>query len=165
MHVLFKNEKRMMIIFVILVSFFLTFTYLRLNVRTVDLNENKIISQINKIRNDNQLLPLIINKNLQIAAKSKAMDMKINNYFSHNSPHNLKWNDFVKNIGYHYSVAGENLAKGYITSDDVVNDWMRSQKHKDNILFEQFTETGLCIVETEDMGYIIVQFFAKPLKI
>jgi uncharacterized protein YkwD len=159
------NKNLITLSFVLLVIFFLTFTFLKVNVRSANITENNIIFQINKIRRANGLTELRTNKILQLASRNKAADIKIFKYFSHNSPHNLKWNDFLSNVGYQYSIAGENLAKGYYAPEEVINDWMKSPTHKENILLADYTETGVSVIETDNMGIVVVQLFAKPIQL
>lgn len=51
---------------------------------------------------------------------------------------------------------GENLAKGQLSVDEVLEDWMNSEGHRKNILRPQFTEIGIGLFEN-----IWVQNFGK----
>jgi uncharacterized protein YkwD len=159
------NKNVPYLVLVLGIIFFITFTYLKVNIRTISVTEQSILNRVNIYRKSQNLGELKFNKILNIAAKNKAIDMKMSNYFSHNSPNNIKWNDFVINNGYHYVVAGENLARGYFTPDELIRDWLSSEKHKENIIFPEFTETGIAILQSDSMGVVIVQLFAKPIDI
>ncbi len=161
-----KNIKKNVhfLVLVLGIVFFITFTFLKANIRTISVTEQSVLNRVNTFRRNSNLGELKINKLLATAAKNKAIDMKMSNYFSHSSPNNIKWNDFIINKGYHYIIAGENLARGYFTPDELIKDWLNSEKHKENIIYPEFTETGIAIVESETMGVIIVQLFAKPIE-
>jgi uncharacterized protein YkwD len=156
------NKNLPYLVLVLGIIFFIVFTYLKVNIRTISVTEQSILNRVNSYRKSQKLNELKFNKSLNIAAKNKAADMKMANYFSHNSPNNIKWNDFILNNGYQYIVAGENLARGYFTPDELLRDWINSEKHKENIVYPEFTETGIAILQSDTMGVVIVQIFAKP---
>ncbi len=68
--------------------------------------------------------------------------------------------------GYQYEFAGENLAKNFIFSQAVVDAWMASPSHRENILRNDYTEVGYAIVNGVLNGEettLVVQMFGKPL--
>lgn len=108
------------------------------------------------------LTPLSMNSQLSQAAAAKAQDMFAKNYWSHTSPDGLTPWQFITNSGYKYSVAGENLAKNFSNSQGVVDAWMASQTHKDNILKPNYKEVGFAIVNGNLNGEettLVVQMF------
>jgi uncharacterized protein YkwD len=142
---------------------FLTITIFKVNVRSSSVTESAVFVLVNKVRTDNNLNPLKSDSMLQLAARNKAVDIKAYKYFAHNTPNNIKWNDFITNQGYKYVIAGENLAKGYYNPEELIKDWLASPSHKENIMYRDYTETGISIIDTDNMGIIIVQIFAKPI--
>ncbi len=107
---------------------------------------NQIIVAVNQERIKNNLKPLIVNDQLMVAAGNKAKDMSDKKYFSHVSPvDGRKWSNFIKEAGYVYVEAGENLANGYDSVESMVEAWMNSPTHRDNILNSGFVETGLAV--------------------
>jgi uncharacterized protein YkwD len=56
------------------------------------------------------------------------------------------------------SISGENLAKGYKTTESVKSAWMRSQTHKDNLLDRDYKRTGIGIYEEDGVTYITQLF-------
>jgi uncharacterized protein YkwD len=142
---------------------FLTITILKVNVRSSSVTESAVFVLVNKVRTDNNLIPLKSDSMLQLAARNKAVDMKAYKYFAHNTPINIKWNDFITNQGYKYVIAGENLAKGYYNPEELIKDWLASPSHKENIMYRDYSETGISIIDTDNMGIIVVQIFAKPI--
>ncbi len=120
--------------------------------------EQEVLNLINKYRNENGLEDLKIYSKLQETAKIKAKDLEKNNYFSHISPNFGVLTNLLDKNGVYYKVAGENLA-GNINSKKAVEAWINSESHKNNILDEQFTYTGISVVDSSIYGKIFVQMF------
>lgn len=127
------------------------------------ISENEMLSQINGIRQGNNLSPLSLNQKLSSAASGKASDMLSKNYWAHFAPDGSTspW-QFIKGAGYNYLYAGENLAKGFTNSSDVVTAWMNSPTHRDNILSSKYKDIGFAIVEGKLQGedtVLVVEMF------
>ncbi len=105
--------------------------------------EKKVVELVNEIRKDYGLSELKLNTKLCAVAKAKAQDMKDNNYFSHTSPTYGSPFDMIKSFGISYRTAGENIAMGYRTPEEVVDGWMNSEGHRANILNGSFKEIGM----------------------
>ena len=107
-------------------------------------SSDQIVVAVNQERIKNNLQPLLTNAQLNTAAAAKVKDMAGKNYFSHISPvDGRKWSSFIKESGYVYVEAGENLANGYDSVESMVKAWMNSPTHRDNILNSNFVETGM----------------------
>ena len=115
--------------------------------------EKQIIKLINAERKKKGLGVLTANGALRRAARGHSKDMACNNFFSHTSPTTGSPFDRMAAEGYSYSWAGENIAAGYGTAADVVEGWMQSQGHRDNILNANFTEIGVGHVYWADSEY------------
>ena len=102
---------------------------------------------INTQRKAHGLAPLTIDANLSIKARIKSEDMKVNRYFSHNSPTYGTPFNMMKQLGITYRSAGENIAMGYTTAQAVVNAWMASATHRANILSTNYTSMGIGYVD------------------
>lgn len=129
----------------------------------------KVIAQTNIQRYDNGALPpLSENAKLDAAALSKANDLFKNQYFEHVSPSGVDPGELVKNFGYDYIVAGENLILGNFKDEkEAVQLWMDSPGHRANILNNRFTEIGVAIIKGTYKGqtvWIGVQEFGLPLS-
>ncbi len=86
------------------------------------------------------------------------------NFFAHIDPDNdqAPW-DRAEQAGYTYSYIAENLAGGYSTPQAVVNNWMGSPVHRENILLEEVSETGVGVyVGSGDYRIYWVQMFGSP---
>ncbi|MDP3883131.1 MAG: CAP domain-containing protein [Candidatus Staskawiczbacteria bacterium] len=135
----------------------------------VVLLKSKIISETNLKRQENgNLLALKENAFLDQAAAAKANDMFANQYFEHMSPAGVDPGKLVNNYGYNYVVAGENLILGNFSSEqDVVQNWMDSPGHRENILNNRYTEIGVAIIKGTYQGQIVwigVQEFGFPMS-
>jgi len=67
--------------------------------------------------------------------------MQANNYFSHTSPTYGSPFDMMQQYGISYRSAGENLARGQSTPEEVVRAWMNSEGHR--------TKTYWCKISTK----------------
>lgn len=77
--------------------------------------------------------PLHTDARLRRAAEGHSADMAQQRYFSHTSPDGRSpWNR-AEAEGYSQP-SGENIARGYDTAEAVVDGWMDSQAHRENIL-------------------------------
>lgn len=119
----------------------------------------------NMQRQINGLAPLKMNDELSHAAELKAHDMFAKDYWAHVSPDGTTPWVFIKDSGYSYLYAGENLARGYDTSAAVVDAWMHSPSHRDNLLSPHYTDIGFAVQSGTLVGYntiLVVQEFGSP---
>jgi uncharacterized protein YkwD len=127
----------------------------------------QVVQATNNERTSRGLEALVINSKLEQAAQVKAQNMVEQHYFSHVSPiDGKKWSDFIADVHYEYNIAGENLANGYETVNTLVAAWMASPTHRENILKEEYTETGIALSKGELDGLptlFVVQVFASPM--
>ena len=121
------------------------------NESSVSEYEKRVVELVNEIRVENGLSPLTLNSDLSNVARLKSQDMKDKNYFDHISPTYGSPFDMMTQFGISYISAGENLANGYATPEDVVNGWMNSPGHRANILDTSFTQIGVGYVA--DVNY------------
>ena len=105
--------------------------------------EIRVAELVNEIRVKNGLNKLILNSELSDVARLKSQDMKDNHYFSHTSPTYGSPYDMMTKYGIKYTFAGENLARGQKTPEEVVNAWMNSPGHRKNILSARYTQIGV----------------------
>lgn len=122
--------------------------------------EQKVVDLVNQEREKQGLKPLTLNKELSDVARTKSKDMMDKGYFDHNSPTYGSPFDMMKQFGIEYTTAGENIAKGQQSPEDVMNAWMNSDGHRKNILNPDFTEIGVGYVKG-DTTYWTQQFIGK----
>lgn len=123
---------------------------------TVSSYEAEVVRLVNEHRAARGLKPLAQNWELSRVARYKSQDMKDNRYFSHTSPVYGSPYQMMRSFGITYRSAGENIAKGYRTPEDVVNGWMNSAGHRANILNAGFAEIGVGYVAS---GHYWTQMF------
>lgn len=130
------------------------------------LTENGIIEETNLRRQQNGLPPLSISLKLSASAENKVNDMFIRQYFEHQSPTGEGPSDLADVVGYDYLLVGENLALGNYESDKILVDaWMNSPGHRENILNPKYKEIGVAIKFGNYDGsqvWMAVQEFGRP---
>ncbi|KUP33644.1 MULTISPECIES: CAP domain-containing protein [Bacillus] len=126
---------------------------------SVSAYEKKVVELTNAERQKQGLKPLQIDETLSKSAHAKSQDMKDKNYFDHQSPTYGSPFDMMKSFGISYKTAGENIAKGQKTPEEVVKAWMNSEGHRKNILNPNFTHIGVGYVESG--SYWTQQFIGK----
>lgn len=105
--------------------------------------EQQVVDLTNQERAKYGLPELKADVELSKVAREKSSDMQKNNYFSHTSPTYGSPFDMMKQFGITYKAAGENIAKGQRSPEEVVNAWMNSEGHRKNILSSDFTHIGV----------------------
>jgi uncharacterized YkwD family protein len=113
---------------------------------------NKIALQVidltNAQRKKNGLPLLKADAALSKVAQTKTYDMETKHYFSHTSPTYGSPFDMMRDFGVTYRTAGENIAMGQPTAQEVVNAWMNSEGHRKNILSPNYTNIGVGFTQT-----------------
>lgn len=102
-----------------------------------DTNKDRVVAGVGQ---------LTLNSQLSNAAAAKAADMFANQYWAHTSPQGRDPWSFIVAAGYNYLFAGENLARDFGDSAAVVNAWMNSPTHRDNLLNPRYKEVGFAVV-------------------
>ena len=65
----------------------------------------------------------------------------------------------LQDFGVHYTSAGENIAAGQRTPEEVMNSWMNSSGHRANILNKNFDTIGIGFYEGGSYGTYWTQLF------
>lgn len=126
---------------------------------SVSAYEKEVVELTNTERAKQGLPALTLDTELSKVARVKSEDMSKNNYFDHTSPTYGSPFDMMKQFGVSYKAAGENIAKGQTTPEQVVKAWMNSEGHRANILSSKFTHIGVGYVA--DGNYWTQQFIGK----
>lgn len=138
------------------------------NLGRSELTASGIVTWTNNQREAQGLLPLHENAQLRKAAEAKVDDMFAKQYFEHESPDGKTPADVIRKAGYAYIVVGENLALGNFANDEVlVQAWMDSPGHRENILNGKFQEIGTAAKRGMFEGkevWLAVQEFGAPLS-
>ncbi|OYD08313.1 CAP domain-containing protein [Paludifilum halophilum] len=121
--------------------------------------EQKVVELVNQERSKRGLKPLKADAELSAVARDKSQDMAENHYFSHQSPTYGSPFDMMKDYGIQYRTAGENIAAGQTSAEQVVQGWMNSDGHRKNILNPEFTTIGVGYVKGGSYGHYWTQMF------
>lgn len=127
-----------------------------------NIDQKKLIELTNEEREKLDLPPVSENEALDKAAALKAQNMFSENYWAHFAPSGKTPWDFILGSGYKFTFAGENLAKNFYGSDNVISAWMASPTHKENLLNPKYRDIGIAVVEGVLNGQrttLIVQMF------
>lgn len=128
------------------------------------ISAEKLIELTNKDRVTYGLNQLQGNVQLTAAAFAKASNMISKQYWDHFGPNGETPWQFIQGAGYVYVFAGENLAKGFKTSEGVHQAWMASKTHRENILSGNYKEIGIAVVQGKLLGEettLVVQMFGN----
>lgn len=129
--------------------------------------EKEVLQIVNQERAKKGLSPLQWNDSLARAARYHAADMAGENYFEHDSMDRkngrlVKACPTFKRIGaFAYSPAAENIAAGSRTPAGVMQQWMNSPGHRNNILAPGYSTLGVGLYQSDSAryGYYWVQNF------
>ena len=113
-------------------------------------SESALLQATNKQRSADKEQSLTLNSQLNAAAQAKANDMVTRDYWSHNTPDGKAPWTFITAAGYHYQMAGENLAYGFSNADDTVTGWMNSPTHRANILNANYKNVGFGVAQSKN---------------
>ncbi len=123
-----------------------------------------LLNETNSRRRDAGAGQLALNDQLNNAAAGKASDMFANQYWAHVSPQGKEPWAFITGAGYNYVFAGENLARDFGDSHGVVDAWMNSPSHKENLLNARFQDVGFAILNGkygDSETTLVVQMFGS----
>jgi len=105
--------------------------------------EQRVVQLVNVERQKYGMPVLYFDNSISDVARTKSQDMAVNNYFSHYSPTYGMASDMLLSYGITWTAWGENIASGQDTPEEVVNAWMNSSSHRDNILSPNFVFLGV----------------------
>lgn len=124
--------------------------------------ESEVVRLVNIERSRQGLMLLTENWQLSRVARYKSADMAAKNYFSHTSPTYGSPFAMMESFGIRYSSAGENIAYGQRTAQEVMNAWMNSPGHRSNILSPSYTQIGVGYATNKNGVPYWTQMFIKP---
>lgn len=131
---------------------------------SVDISTEKLLKLTNKDRAEKKLPLLVLSPVLSRAASMKADYMFEKNFWAHTAPDGTTPWHFIKKSGYVYVYAGENLARGFIGSSDVIDAWMESPTHRENMLSSNYKEIGFAVKKGKLLGedtILVVEMFGS----
>lgn len=116
----------------------------------------EVLNLVNKERSANGLSPLSFDTKVQKAADTRAEEIKKS--FSHTRPDGKTFSTALTEAGASFNGAGENIAIGQKTPEEVVSAWMNSSGHRANILNSKYKYIGIGCVKSGS-GYAWTQLF------
>lgn len=128
------------------------------------IESSALVSLTNQERLAAGLSALKVDPRLVAAAHAKAQNIFELQYWSHYGPNGESPWQFIIGSGYSYIYAGENLAKGFSSSEAVHSAWMASETHRANILGSNYQDIGIAVVPGVLQGaevILVVQMFGS----
>jgi uncharacterized protein YkwD len=125
--------------------------------------EAEVVTIVNQERAKVGCPAVTVDDRLTAAARAHSADMAARNYFSHTTPEGVDFATRITNAGYRWSGAGENIAKGQRTPQEVMTSWMNSDGHKANILNCGYKNLGVGVAADSSGTLLWTQDFASPL--
>lgn len=132
-----------------------------------NIHVQKLVELTNQKRTESGAGTLTLDSQLSQAAAEKAAHMFQQGYWAHNGPDGRTPWDFINRSGYVYTVAGENLAKNFSDSEGVVEAWLNSPSHRENLLKKEYNDIGFAVVNGTLAGEettLVVQMFGTRLS-
>jgi uncharacterized protein YkwD len=124
--------------------------------------QQQVLALINQNRRQGGCQAVSLDRRLILAAYGHATDMARRNYFAHESLNGEGAGDRVTDAGFQWSRYGENIARGPSSAYEVVDGWMHSPEHRENIMDCRFREMGIGLAFSGDKESYWVQDFATP---
>jgi uncharacterized protein YkwD len=125
--------------------------------------EADLHAAINAIRTQHHRVALTRNPMLDRAARGHARDMATRRYFAHDTPEGLNPVDRIQRAGAtDFTLAAENVGmttKGN-PNHEIVQGWMHSPVHRENVLAPAFNACGVGIARAADGTYYYTQVYA-----
>ncbi len=108
--------------------------------------------------------PVKLSGLLANVAYGHAADMAANGYFEHRDRAGHTPAERVRAAGYREKLVGENIAYGPQTAEEVVQGWMESPGHCENIMDARFADMGVAFAlgKSNKRGLYWVQDLAAP---
>lgn len=122
---------------------------------------DEVITLVNEERRKVGVSELVKDNHLAQIAVIKANDFTNRDYFNHYSPYYGQPWDLAGLFGYQFTSLGENIAKNFYTPKSVVEAWMKSPTHRENMLRSTYTNIGVGAVQSQNGAIYWVQLFAS----
>lgn len=117
----------------------------------------QVVELVNAERAKAGLGALTLDKSIEAAALVRAREIEIS--FSHTRPDGRSFSTVLNDNGISFSGAGENIAWGQKSPEEVVNAWMNSPSHRANILNSRFTKIGVGYYQNQSGRNFWTQLF------
>jgi uncharacterized protein YkwD len=125
--------------------------------------QQQVLGLVNENRRRGGCDDLSLDRRLIMAAQGHAADMARADYFAHESRNGEGAGDRVTDEGYRWKRYGENIARGVDSPYEVVDGWMHSPAHRENIMDCSLRQMGIGLAFDGDRTPYWVQDFATPM--
>ena len=105
-------------------------------------NGARSVGQVCGVTPHGPVPPVSWSENLAMAAYLHSEDMVLNNFFGHTGSDGSSVGQRISRQGYPWRTYGENIAVGYPTVSSVLQGWLGSEGHCENLMDPAFTEIG-----------------------
>ncbi|MDE6659463.1 MAG: fibronectin type III domain-containing protein [Eubacterium sp.] len=115
-----------------------------------------VLKLVNNERSKKGIKKISYRNDLQAVADKRAKELATK--FDHTRPNGKAWNTAIIEAKIGYKKAGENIACGQMTEAQVMDAWMHSKSHRDNILNKNFTGMAVGCYEKDGVKYWVQLF-------
>jgi len=151
-----------------IIAIFATIASLAIRPATAsEISAQTLFELTNQVRVSQGLPTLDFSDRLEKAALAKAEDMVETGYFDHFGPAGQTPWQFMEQANYHYDYGGENLAIGFTSSQEIIQAWLDSPTHRQNLLEPNYEDVGIAVLPALVDGlpdYLVVQMFGSLVK-
>ena len=120
----------------------------------------KLLCLVNQQRAIHHLPPLTYHPQLTAAAQSQSNFQAAVHRMTHSGKQGSTPSRRISAAGYHWNASGENVAYGYRNEEKVMQAWMNSQGHRENILSPKFKSMGAAVAYGNHIPYYTQDFGA-----
>lgn len=132
------------------------------NISDVQTLETEVVKLVNAERSKRGLQTLQQDWQVSRVARYKSQDMINKGYFAHQSPTFGSPFKMMESFNIKFSAAAENIAYGQRTPQEVMNSWMNSPGHRNNILSPIYTHMGCGLARSKSgVAYWTQMFYKK----
>lgn len=96
--------------------------------------------------------PLVWSESLAAAALLQSREMALLNRMGHRDSADRNLGERLRAQGYRFVVASENVAVGYPSLEEVIEAWLDSEGHCENMMSGEVFEFGLACIDASETG-------------
>lgn len=133
-------------------------TYELQGLATKEVKNNKkiadeVIKYTNSYRKEVNAKELKYDEKLSIVATIRVIEIAYYDKFDHVRPNGLTFSSVIRDLNINYGYCGENIAYGYLDSEEVSVAWKESKGHYKNMVNTQYTKIGVGYYEYNNTIY------------
>ena len=133
-------------------------TYELQGLATKEVKNNKkiadeVIKYTNSYRKEVNAKALKYDEKLSIVATIRVIEIAYYDKFDHVRPNGLTFSSVIRDLNINYGYCGENIAYGYLDSEEVSVAWKESKGHYKNMVNTQYTKIGVGYYEYNNTIY------------